>query len=251
LLIFSLEYWPQQASIAWANQIAALPEYQNHTAVLLTHSYMNWNEDYWRTGETVGGLGSDGHDGEEMWNELVKLHGNFAMTFNGHIGGDGVGYKKSTGVEGNDVYQMLLNTQFETNGGNGWLRLVEFLEDGETVRIRTYSPYLDLYRTGQAHTFEIKLSQLPMTPGDFNADGVVDGIDLAAWKSHLGMDGGVARVEGDADRDGDVDGSDFLAWQRNLGVVGAPASLATVPEPASAWLLAVCVVALGQMRRVH
>ena len=43
LLIFSLEFWPRQATIAWANQIAALPKYADYTAVLLTHSYLNPN----------------------------------------------------------------------------------------------------------------------------------------------------------------------------------------------------------------
>jgi hypothetical protein len=239
LLIFSLEFWPRQAVISWANQIASQPQYQDHTAVLLTHSYMDSDEDYWDVTAPVAGLGTDGNDGIEMWNELVKLHGNFEMTFNGHIGGDGVGFKRSTGVEGNTVHQMLIDTQFETNGGNGWLRLVEFLEDGKTVRIRTYSPWLDMTRTTAAHQFQLVLSQLPMTPGDFNADGLVDNLDLAAWQSHLGKAAAAARTDGDADADGDVDGADFLAWQTNLGAAPTTA----VPEPAAMLLTALALAA--------
>jgi hypothetical protein len=243
LLIFSLEYWPRQAVINWANSVAARPQFANHTAILLTHSYMNWDEDYWRTGATVGGLGTDGNDGEEMWHELVKLHGNFEMTLNGHIGGDGVGYKRSLGVNGNPVHQMLINTQFETNGGNGWLRLIEFLDDGKSARVRTYSPYLDLYRTGPAHEFVIDLSQLPMMPGDFNADGSVDNFDLAMWRQKTGMTVGARRIDGDADRDGDVDGADFLAWQRNLGAAPATAAANPTPEPASLIIAALALAA--------
>jgi hypothetical protein len=245
LLIFSLEFWPRQAVVNWAEQIAGLPKYRDHTAVLLTHSYMDSDEDYWNVTPPVSGLGTDGNDGIEMWNELVKLNGNFEMTFNGHIGGDGVGFKKSTGVEGNSVYQMLIDTQFETNGGNGWLRVVEFLEDGKTVRIRTYSPLLDMTRTSVAHEFQLVLSQLPMTPGDFDANGVVDTFDLAEWREHFGATD-ASRIDGDADGDGDVDGSDFLAWQRQLGAASAAAA---VPEPGAA-LLAVIAAAgcIGRQR---
>jgi hypothetical protein len=248
MLIFSLEYWPRQSTLAWANQIAAQPQFQSHTAVLMTHSYMNWNEDYWRTGATVGGLGTDGNDGEDMWNELVKLHGNFEMTLNGHIGGDGVGYKRSIGDEGNPVHQMLINTQFETNGGNGWLRLIEFLEDGKTARVRTYSPYLDLYRMGQAHEFLIDLSQLPMTPGDFNGDGLVDSADLTAWQQHAIMAEAASRSDGDANGDGAVDGADFLAWQQNLGPAPAATTANPIPEPAAYLLL---LMASGTMTRFN
>jgi hypothetical protein len=249
LLIFSLEFWPRQAVIAWANQIAALPQYQDHTAVLLTHSYMDWDENYWDVTPPVSGLGTDGNDGVEMWNELVKLHGNFEMTFNGHIGGDGVGFKKSTGVEGNSVYQMLLDTQFETNGGNGWMRIVEFLEDGKTVRIRTYSPLLDMTRTSAAHEFQLVLSQLPMTPGDFDADGLVNAADLAAWQAGLGTAAGAARIQGDADGDGDVDGADFLLWQRNAGSAANLAASQATPEPGTIQLMVVAAAVLASRLR--
>ncbi|HEX6962632.1 MAG TPA: hypothetical protein VF175_12240, partial [Lacipirellula sp.] len=246
LLVFSLEFWPRQAVINWANQIAGLPQYQDHTAVLLTHSYMDQDEEYWDVTPPVSGLGSDGNDGIEMWNELVRFNGNFEMTFNGHIGGDGVGFKHSVGLEGNDVYQMLIDTQFETNGGNGWLRVVEFLEDGKTVRVRTYSPFLDMSRTSPAHQFELVLSQLPMTPGDFNADGVVDNSDLAAWSDHLGLAQDARRIDGDADGYGAVDGADFLAWQRQLGPRAGSSSTPAaeaVPEPAAFATMALALAA--------
>ncbi len=80
-------------------------------------------------------------------------------------------------------------------------------------------------------------------PGDFDADGNVDGADLALWQAGFGMASGAGAAVGDADRDTDVDGSDFLIWQRNLTSVANSAALA-VPEP-SAWLLSVVGILLG------
>jgi hypothetical protein len=93
-----------------------------------------------------------------MWNELVKMNGNFQMTFNGHLGGDGVGFREDPNNAGVTVHQMFLNSQFQTNGGNGWMRVVEFLNDGKTVRVRTYSPHFDLYRTDAADNLEFELT---------------------------------------------------------------------------------------------
>jgi hypothetical protein len=68
-------------------------------------------------------------------------------------------------------------------------------------------------------------------PGDYDADGDVDGNDflamqrgeqpkdcaLGGWQNNFGEDrrsSPCIQVEGDYDGDGDVDGNDFLAMQR-------------------------------------
>ena len=73
-------------------------------------------------------------------------------------------------------------------------------------------------------------------PGDFNGNQIVDPADLIQWKSDYGSFGA------DADSDGDTDGNDFLVWQQQLAPISTSAS-ATVPEPASCFLLAISVVA--------
>jgi glucose/arabinose dehydrogenase len=88
-----------------------------------------------------------------------------------------------------------------------------------------------------------------LTPGDFNADGYVDGVDLAAWRTGFGMTSGAAISHGDADGDGDVDGADLLVWQQNVGVdplAVAASSLSgqhAVPEP-RAWIVALVSVTI-------
>jgi hypothetical protein len=240
LLIFSLEFMPRQSVITWANQIASQTKFKDHTAILLTHSYMNWNNQLTNHDVNSYGFNGDGNAGVQLWDKLVKGNENFEMTFSGHVGGDGVAHVRALGTNGNAVHQMLLNTQFETNGGNGWFRVLEFLDDGTTVRVRTYSPFLDLYRTDPANDYYIQLSPLPspvFAAADFNQDGFVDGADLAIWQENLGASGAAVAQLGDANGDQTIDGADFLVWQREF--TGSAAAQAAVPEPA-AWLLAAC-----------
>ncbi len=260
MLIFSLEFGPRQAVVDWAHEVATRPEYADYTATLLTHAYMNHNEQrYDWTKSHDGGnphaypISADTNDGEELWNELIKLGGNFKMTLNGHVGGDGVAYLASVGDEGNTVHQMLFNSQFETFGGDGWLRVLEFLDDGVTVRVRTYSPYHDLYRTDAANDFEFQLATFPT--GDFNRDGRVDAADYTVWRDQMGMTG--AGLAADVNHDNVVNQRDYAVWKNHfgetaLGGSGSAEFATNVPEPASAalslvaWLL---LVAIGPLTR--
>ncbi len=229
VLVVSLEWAPRQQVVAWANQIVGQSKYEQHTAILLTHAYTNHDDTYWELSPTTYPAVADGNDGDDLWNELVKLHNNFEMVFSGHVGGDGLGYIASNGIDGNLVHQMLFNTQFEANGGSGWIRVLEFMDDGHTVRVRTFSPHHGLQKTDAANDFLIDLSQLSLFSADFDGDGDVDSADLAQWQSAYGTN-----AMADADADGDSDGSDFLEWQRQYasGTLSFGAHL-SVPEPSA------------------
>jgi hypothetical protein len=233
MLILSLEWEPRPAVVTWANQIAALPQYADHTAVLLTHNYLTANG----TRSTSTNVAAD-NSGEELWQGLIRQHENFEMVFNGHFGGAGTAYLQSTGIAGNDVHQLFFNTQFETLGGDGWIRLVEFLDDGQTVRVRTYSPYHDLARTSPAFSFEFEISPLPSPPpvvGDYNGNGIVDTADYVVWRKTVGTSWLIA----DGFPDGEVDERDYAVWWNRIGESdsGAGGSNALVPEPSSLLLL--------------
>jgi hypothetical protein len=61
---------------------------------------------------------------------------------------------------------MLFNTQEQgpLEDGQGWLRLIQFLDDGKTVQVRTYSPILDQFRTDPANEFTMELSMVVPEP---------------------------------------------------------------------------------------
>ena len=71
---------------------------------------------------------------------------------------------------GKDVSQMTFNVQYvgggpEGNGGDGWLRILEFMPDGKTIKVRTYSPLFGIskltrhlaHRTAPYDQFDIIL----------------------------------------------------------------------------------------------
>jgi hypothetical protein len=94
-----------------------------------------------------------------------------------------------------------------------------------------------------------------LTPGDFNADAVVDDADLAAWTNGFGTATGANASDGDANGDGAIDGADFLAWQQNFGWsalnVGGGAPSSVTPEPAGAALAACGFLGLAGARRAR
>jgi hypothetical protein len=84
------------------------------------------------------------NDGEELWQKLVRKH-NFILVVNGHVLGDGTGYLASTTDTGITCHQILANYQMRALGGEGYLRLFEFLADSKTVRVYAYSVLYDTF----------------------------------------------------------------------------------------------------------
>ncbi len=160
---FELEFGPRNEVIDWVNDtLKANPDRQ---AMITTHAYLyydgtrydwatknntqSWNPHGYGVSSQSGGV----NDGEEMWQKL-KDNPNLKFIFNGHVLEDGAGYLVSQGDSGNVVHQLLANYQVLANGGQGYMRLMEFKADGQTVEVRTYSPWLDDQGLPTAHRIE-------------------------------------------------------------------------------------------------
>ncbi len=169
-VVVSLEWGPRDVTVDWANQV--MDRYPDRDGILITHAYMNNDDrryDWADQGHpqdfdphaygTPGGV----NDGEELWQKLVRHH-RFVMTLNGHVLGDGTGYLASVTDKGNTCHQMLSNYQFRNLGGEGYMRLLEFLHDGKTVKVYTYSPLYDSYLLESDQNFTVTLDVPPAHP---------------------------------------------------------------------------------------
>ena len=154
LLVVVLEFAPRDSTLAWADRVARQPEYKDHQVVVLTHSYLNAkNEHILREGYPL----KDVNYGAAMWSKLIKPSRNIRMVFSGHIGVPDsfvghVGFRTDENAAGKKVQQMVFNAQglgggWQGNGGDGWLRILEFLPDGKTVKVKTFSPFFAISPT--------------------------------------------------------------------------------------------------------
>lgn len=146
-LLFSLEFAPRAKVLDWAKSVATRPEYTDHIGVVLTHSYLDTSGV--RIAKNVYPL-TDMSSGEDIWQKLIKSSGIFRFVLSGHVCHNNehsghVGYSYDVDNSNRKVHQILFNAQREGgghwgNGGDGWLRILEFLPDKKTVRITTFSP---------------------------------------------------------------------------------------------------------------
>ncbi len=166
-LILTLEFGPRNEALDWANEIAA--KYPERLIIINTHAYMyddntrigvgdKWRPHGYGVGKETGNRAVN--DGEQIWDKLINKNPNIRFVFSGHILNSGVGTLISTNQAGLPVYQMLANYQEgvkgSTNGGNGFLRILNFNLKKNTIHIQTYSPFLKAHKLEASQTFTLK-----------------------------------------------------------------------------------------------
>ncbi len=160
-LFMTVEYAPRDTVLSWAKKVSELEQYKEHRIVLLTHAYLTPKDQQWdgenrwfiyepyvidnKSQKSERYLLPYANNGKQIWGKLVKSTINIEMVLSGHIFGEGYRYDKNDA--GQTVHQMLFNTQGEGgghidgNGGDGWLRILEFFPDNKTVKVKTFSPF--------------------------------------------------------------------------------------------------------------
>jgi Calcineurin-like phosphoesterase len=168
--VLILEWSTRKKTVAWANEM--LKKHSKERVMMATHAYLysdstrydfkkkgtsqEWNPLAYPTSKSDAS-GEDNHDGEMVWQSLLKKYPNVFLTVNGHVLNNGTGLLASKGDKGNTVHQMMVNYQMLDEGGLGYLRLLEFLPDGKTLRVKTYSPSLGVYATGKDQDFKLAI----------------------------------------------------------------------------------------------
>lgn len=172
-LFLSIEFAPRDTVLNWAKATVAKAKYKDHKVIMVTHSYLNSKSEH---------IASEKYDleganwGLNVWEKLVKPASNIELVFSGHIAGVDdykrhLGFRIDKNNAGKNVSQMTFNAQalgggHQGSGGDGWIRILEFLPDGKTVKVKTFSPLFALsnstsekaWRIAPYDEFDIKLN---------------------------------------------------------------------------------------------
>lgn len=165
--------------LAWANQVVeSNPDYN---VIVATHGYLGadgirLNTETHGNGGMVNDYYKRAKSGEDIWNEFVKLHENIVMVLCGHVGSDGIIKKDATGVNGNKIVELCVNSQvldvdMQEVGCHisGNVAMLYFSEGGTKVTVETYSTIRDQYY-GTANQFSMTLNRVGEVGNSFDLE---------------------------------------------------------------------------------
>lgn len=173
ILVVCNEFAPRDEVLEWTATLINQDRFKKHKVIYMTHSLLEErtakytdNENYAITPRNWG---------QQVWDKLLQPSHNIVLAICGHTGHpgdfeDSVAYRVDDNADGKKLHQMMFNVQvlgggWEGNGGDGWLRILEFKPDGKTISVSTYSPLFGIsdatkhlaHRTGKCDHFDILL----------------------------------------------------------------------------------------------
>jgi len=147
-MVLSLEFSPRDETLEWAAGVTR--RYPDHRVIVATHCYMHPNG---RDTACATSYEIAGNSGEQIWQKFIRKQPNIFLVVSGHI--SGVGFQISVNDAGGKVMEMLTDYQGLPNGGDGWLRSLQFVPGENKIHIKTYSPLLDKYNKDAKETFSL------------------------------------------------------------------------------------------------
>jgi hypothetical protein len=130
---------------AWAD--AVLKSNVNRRAIIVSHDILS----------STGAFSSRG----QAIYEHLQSNTNVFLMLCGHNAGDAV---RADTFRGHTIFSCLSDYQTLPNGGNGFLRLYRFSPSNNAIRVQTYSPTLNQYRTNNTAQFTIPYPMSPDAP---------------------------------------------------------------------------------------
>ncbi len=156
--------------IRWMNQV--LEQFADRKAILAFHDYV----------QADGQLNANG---KKILEEVVKPNRNVFLVINGHYTGSALNTAQldddGDGTPDRKVYQILSDYQSLGDGGDGYLKMLLFNPAGNTLEVKTYSPYKDDYNYYDPEQYP-------------NKDELTLEMDLTPQLKRVATDSAVARV---------------------------------------------------------
>jgi len=140
-IVVHLEFDPLANPVVlnWADSL--LKSYSDRHAIVVSHWIIN-----------AGNPATFSAQGRAIYDAL-KTNVNFFLMLCGHVSPE-EGQREDT-FNGRTVYSLMSDYQSRINGGNGWLRLLEFSPSNNVIRVRTYSPTLNQFETDADSQFDL------------------------------------------------------------------------------------------------
>ena len=148
-LILNIDYITTYDSVLWMHNI--LKKYHDHNVIVTTHIYLATDGKPLDKSDSLspkkyGAL----YDSDKLWDFVLSKYENIMMIISGHISSSTILTTQLTGVNGNTVTQMLVNTQawdgdLRDAGSLGMVAMLYFSEDGKSVQTQFYSTIQEKY----------------------------------------------------------------------------------------------------------
>jgi hypothetical protein len=139
-IAISLDYapTPDTAILDWADGL--LKTYGARRGIVVSHYLLG-----------TGNPGSFSPQGQDIYDAL-KDNPNLFLMLCGHVHGEG---RRQDTYSSSTVYTLLADYQDYSNGGNGYLRIMEFSPATDEIHVKTYSPFLDQWETDANSEFTL------------------------------------------------------------------------------------------------
>lgn len=137
-IVIYLEYNPAPSAtvVNWVD--ALLKTYSNRRGIVVSHDLIDGGIEFSSQGQALY--------------EALKDNPNLFLMLCGHISEE---QRRQDIFNGRTVDTLLSNYQDGTNGGNGWLRILEFSPATNQIRVKTYSPVLNSFQTDADSQFTL------------------------------------------------------------------------------------------------
>lgn len=136
MLFLEFDNKPNSEVVDWARDV--LEKYNDRFAIIISHSLIFKNSTWTPMGLNIY--------------PVVKDFPNVKLMTAGYIPGES---RRSDVYRENTIHTMLSDYQAEEKGGEGKLRIWEFLPDNDVLNVTTYSPTLGAYQITEESQFSL------------------------------------------------------------------------------------------------
>lgn len=154
----NLEFCPTDTELQWAGDV--LETYRSRTAILATHTFIDAAGNHTTNAECKKYQHQGINGGQEMWDYLIEHRKitNLRLILNGHnIDTTTGGARRTDIVAGHPVHQLFSDYQYMFEGKGGYMRIMAFSPQKNTIHVTTYSPVTNTYLTDSSNQFDLSM----------------------------------------------------------------------------------------------